>query len=200
MAVIGLCTAMAEAKDEYAFLKPEAIRAAYEDVSQSWQPAPPLLAKAFVAAEDKIFFERSASLSSLTRSVGFWYPAGRSDPSLPLSIAVGQALSHDEILDWFLHEIFLGQSCFGIDGASMAYFGKAAKALSLQEAALLAALPKAPSSFHPVRNAARALERRNWVLKTMVEQGLVNATEAEAAIASPLDVLIPLGSCTSVEK
>ena len=195
-----LSTTVAAAQDDSAFLKSEEIRAAYNEASQHWLPSPTLLANAFVSAEDKNFFQRSASRSTLTRTIGNWYPDGQFVDSTPLTIALAQALDHDEILDWILHKVFLGQSCFGVDGASGAYFGKAAADLSLAEAAYLAILPKGPSLFHPVRNHERALERRNWVLKSMSEQGFASAAEAEAAISAPLGVLIPLASCPDAQK
>lgn len=183
------------AQDDLAFLKAEAIRAAYERDRKTWDPAPEIVISAFVAAEDKKFFTRSPSRSTLTQSLSFWYGDVAGGGSLALSFALGQALTHEEIADWFVHRIFLGQSCFGVDGAAFAYFDKEVESLSLAEIAFLAALPKAPAAFHPIKNQQRAVERRNFVLKTMAEEGLIGPVDADEAVAAPLVVRNPLGTC-----
>ena len=68
-------------------------------------------------------------------------------------------------MELYLNEIYLGDGSYGIASASLNYFNKSLDDLSIDEMALLAALPKAPSSYNPYKNPIRALKRRNWVLK-----------------------------------
>ncbi len=103
-----------------------------------------------------------------------------------LSIRIEQALSKDQILELYLNEIFLGQNAYGVAAAAQRYFGKTLEDLSLGEAAYLAALPKAPSALHPVRERARAEARRNYVLREMFENGYITRAERRAAQAEPL--------------
>lgn len=201
---LGVCSvagwiATAEgAQEEFAFLKPEAIRAAYTVARAGWGDAPDLVQRAFVAAEDRDFFDSSPSRSSLTASVGHWYPERGGQMRLAVAMAVGQALDHADILDWYVHSIFLGQGCFGVDAAAVAYFGKRPADLALQEVAYLAALPVGPARFHPVREEVRAVERRNHVLSAMVQTGDIGPLQAQVSQAEPLGVLDPLGTCDDV--
>ncbi|PZU84424.1 MAG: penicillin-binding protein [Chelatococcus sp.] len=101
--------------------------------------------------------------------------------------------SKDKILELYLNEIYLGapapgQGSYGIAAAALNYFGKSVHELNLQEAAYLAALPKAPSDLHPFRNRERAIERRNYVIDRMVENGFVKREAGEAAKKQPLGV------------
>ncbi|NIR43270.1 MAG: penicillin-binding protein, partial [Gemmatimonadetes bacterium] len=91
----------------------------------------------------------------------------------------------DEILEAYLNQINFGHGWYGIETASQNYFGKSASELNLAEAALLAALPKAPTRFSPLMNPENALRRRNLVLELMAEQGYIPRTQAEAAKAYP---------------
>lgn len=107
-----------------------------------------------------------------------------------LSVRIEQALSKDQILELYLNEIFLGQNAYGVAAAAQRYFGRTLEDLSLAEVAYLAALPKAPSDLHPVRQRARATERRNYVLRQMYENGAITRAEMEGAIAEPLATLL----------
>jgi penicillin-binding protein 1A len=107
-----------------------------------------------------------------------------------LAMRIEQAYSKDKILELYLNEIFLGLGSYGIGAASLAYFDKSIHELTLAEAAYLAALPKGPNNYHPFRFPERALERRNWVIDRMVENGYVTVEEAEAAKAEPLGVQV----------
>lgn len=93
-----------------------------------------------------------------------------------------------EILEAYLNEINFGHGWYGIETASRNYFGKAAREVNLPEAALLAALPKAPTKFSPFANPENALQRRNLVLNLMAEQGVIPREAAEAAKGYPLPV------------
>jgi penicillin-binding protein 1A len=110
-----------------------------------------------------------------------------------VALRIEAAYSKDKILELYLNEIYLGavtpgRLSHGIAAASLDYFDKAIHELQLHEAAYLAALPKAPSELHPFRNRERALERRNYVLDRMADNGHVTREEAEAAKKRPLGV------------
>jgi penicillin-binding protein 1A len=105
-----------------------------------------------------------------------------------LALRIEQAFSKDKILELYLNEIPLGLSSYGIAEASLSYFNKAVNELSLPEAAYLAALPKGPSNYDPFRYPDRAIDRRNWVIDRMVDNGYVSPADAEAAKKAPLGV------------
>jgi penicillin-binding protein 1A len=105
-----------------------------------------------------------------------------------LSFRIEQAYSKDRILELYLNEIFFGLGAYGIAGAALTYFDKSVNELTVAEAAYLAALPKGPSNYHPFRYEERAIERRNWVIDQMVENGYVTKEEGDKAKASPLGV------------
>ena len=105
-----------------------------------------------------------------------------------LSFRIEQAYSKDRILELYLNEIFFGSGAYGIAGAALTYFGKSVNELNIQEAAYLAALPKAPSNYHPFDDTQAALIRRNWIIDRMVENGYVAAEEAVVAKEKPLGV------------
>jgi penicillin-binding protein 1A len=105
-----------------------------------------------------------------------------------LAMKIERTYSKDKILELYLNEIYLGLGAYGIAAASLVYFDKSANELSISEAAYLAALPKAPNNYHPFRQRERALERRNWVIDQMVADGFIKAAEGEAAKRAPLGV------------
>lgn len=105
-----------------------------------------------------------------------------------LSLRIEQAYSKDKILELYLNEIYLGLGSYGVAAASLAYFDKSVNELEIQEAAYLAALPKAPENYNPYRSADRAMERRNWVIDQMQANGYVTAAEGDEARAKPLGV------------
>ncbi|HEX8265081.1 MAG TPA: PBP1A family penicillin-binding protein [Pyrinomonadaceae bacterium] len=91
-----------------------------------------------------------------------------------------------QILEMYYNNFFLGAGAYGFEAASRTYFGKPAKDLSIEEAALLAAIPKSPTTYSPTINPAKALERRNLVISEMAEQGSISKSEADAAKAKPI--------------
>jgi penicillin-binding protein 1A len=105
-----------------------------------------------------------------------------------LSFRIEQAYSKDRILELYLNEIFFGLNSYGIAGAALTYFNKSVNELTIAETAYLAALPKAPNNYHPFRHTERAVERRNWVIDRMVENGYVRADDGADAKAQPLGV------------
>jgi len=95
-------------------------------------------------------------------------------------------LSKDRILEIYMNEIFLGNRSYGVASAALNYFNKSLDELTIAEAAYLAALPKAPNNYNPVKDHDAALARRNWVITRMAEDGRISQQEAEAATKDPL--------------
>jgi len=105
-----------------------------------------------------------------------------------LAHRIEQAFNKDQILELYLNEIFLGLNSYGVAAASLNYFGKSLNDLSLEEIAYLAALPKGPNNYHPFKQTKRAVERRNWVLSEMYDNGYITKAERDAAQGQPLEV------------
>lgn len=103
-----------------------------------------------------------------------------------LAFRIERALDKDRILELYLNEIYLGFKSYGVAAAAMNYFNKSLDELDLAEAAFLAALPKAPNNYNPLRHEEAAVERRNWVISRMVEDGAVTQADAQAAQAQPI--------------
>ncbi|HEY2226318.1 MAG TPA: transglycosylase domain-containing protein, partial [Xanthobacteraceae bacterium] len=164
--------------------------------------------KAFVAAEDKRFYEHAgidergllrAVLNDMGKSghpqgastitqqvvknllVGDEVSYERKMREIVLTAQVERTLGKDEILALYLNTIYLGRSSWGVEMAARSYFGKSARDLTLSEAALLAGLPKGPGYFSPDRYPDRMRERRAYVLGRMKEDGAITAAEAAAA-------------------
>jgi penicillin-binding protein 1A len=173
---------------------------------------PDLVKQAFISAEDKNFYShrgydplsmlaaardalrggRLRGASTITQQVmkNFLLSSDRSAErkikELILAARLEETLSKDRILELYLNEIFLGQNSFGVAAAAQTYFNKTLTELAPHEAAFLAAMPQAPSNFHPVRNADRLLERRNYVLREMYQNGYIDRATFEAERAMPL--------------
>jgi penicillin-binding protein 1A len=105
-----------------------------------------------------------------------------------LAFRISQTLSKDKVLELYLNQIYLGSGAYGVAAAAQAYFNKSIDELALEEAALLATLPKAPSKLDPRKNLVRAKERRDWVIDRMVAEGFV--TSAEAREASEREIVL----------
>jgi len=110
-----------------------------------------------------------------------------------LAIRIERAYSKDKILELYLNEIYLGIGAYGVAAASLAYFNKELKDLTVEEVAYLAALPKAPNNYHPFRQKEKATERRNWIIGQMAENDYITGEEAAAAKGKPLEVNIRQG-------
>ncbi len=93
-----------------------------------------------------------------------------------LAFRIERALTKERILELYLNQIYLGEGSYGIASASLRYFDKSINELNYSEAALLAALPKAPSRYNPYKNLALAKYRRNLVLKNLYENGYIDQT------------------------
>jgi penicillin-binding protein 1A len=106
---------------------------------------------------------------------------GRKLKEAILASQLEQTLSKERILELYLNEIWLGYRSYGVGAAAYNYFGKSVSDLTLAQSAYLAALPKGPDNYHPIRRKAAAIARRNWVIDQMAELGWVTRAEAEAA-------------------
>jgi len=176
---------------------------------------PPLLVKAFVAAEDSRFFQHQgvdpvgilrAALknleagtikqggSTITQQVtrSFLLTPERSYirkiKEIILSYRIEKAFSKDEILFLYLNQIYLGHGAYGVQAAAENYFGKPVKELSLAECAVLAGLPQAPTRYSPFRHPEQARARQVYVLNRMVEEGYISRAQANEALALKLDI------------
>jgi len=103
-----------------------------------------------------------------------------------LALKIEQQLTKDIILELYLNKIYLGNRAYGVAAASRVYYGKQMKDLNLAQVAMIAGLPKAPSSYNPIINPERALTRRDYVLKRMVDLGFVSESDARWAKAQPV--------------
>ena len=181
------------------------------------QAVPKRVMDAFIAAEDKNFWEhggidltgilravvtnlenwgkrRPQGASTITQQVAKNFLVG-SETSIDrkikealLAMRIERAYTKHKILELYLNEIYLGLGAYGIAAASLIYFDKSVHELTIEEVAYLAALPKAPTNLHPYRQRDRAVERRNWVIDRMAENGYITAAEGEKAKRTQLNV------------
>ncbi len=177
---------------------------------------PPKVTQAFIAAEDQNFYthigidfkgliravlvnvknvitnRRPVGASTITQQVAKNFLLSgevrmeRKIKEAILSYRIEQAFTKDEILELYLNEIYLGQNSYGVAAAALNYFGKSLEELELEEIAYLAALPKAPSNYHPTRKYGAAVGRRDWVLGRMEIEGYISDEEKQNATAKPL--------------
>ena len=175
---------------------------------------PNLIKHAFISAEDKNFYnhpgydlrgilsalvdavqsrgKRIRGASTITQQVmkNFLLDgsrrAERKVKEIILATRIEGSLSKEQILELYLNEIFLGQNSYGVTAASQTYFNKTLGELAPNEAAFLAALPKAPSDYHPVREKKRLLERRNYVLKEMFQNDYLSKEVYEYELTQPI--------------
>jgi penicillin-binding protein 1A len=182
------------------------------------QAVPKLVINAFLAAEDKNFYEHGGiDFSGMARAAVLYAqnigsnrrPQGASTITQQvaknflltnevsftrkikealLAMRIERAYSKDKILELYLNEIYLGLGAYGVAAASLVYFDKSVNELTIAEAAYLAALPKAPAALHPVRNRDRAIERRNYVIDRLLENGWIKQADAEKARKDQLAV------------
>ncbi|MDX6019443.1 peptidoglycan glycosyltransferase/peptidoglycan DD-transpeptidase MrcA [Scandinavium sp. V105_16] len=175
---------------------------------------PPELTKAFIATEDSRFYEhhgidpvgifRAASValfsgratqgaSTITQQLArnfFLSPEKtltRKIKEVFLAIRIEQMLSKDEILELYLNKIYLGYRAYGVGSAAQVYFGKSIDQLTLSEMAVIAGLPKAPSTFNPLYSMDRATARRNVVLSRMLSENYITKAQYDEAIREPIN-------------
>lgn len=187
----------------------------------SIEAIPKRVVKAFLAAEDKNFYNhpgidfvslasavviniknygtgrRPIGASTITQQVAKNFlltnevSIDRKAKEAILSFRMERALNKDRILELYLNEIYLGFGSYGVAAAALNYFNKPLADLTVAEAAYLAALPKAPNNYHPIRRHDAAVGRRNWVIGQMVENGFITPAEAEGAKREALTVSVP---------
>ena len=107
-----------------------------------------------------------------------------------LAIQIERRFTKPQIFTMYANQIYLGHGVYGFEAGAQHYFSKRAKELTLEEAALLAALPKAPNGYSPITNPEKALRRRNLVLDNLVEDGKITAAEAARAKERPLQLAV----------
>ncbi len=105
-----------------------------------------------------------------------------------LAFRIERELDKDRILELYLNQIYLGFGSYGVAAAALNYFNKSMVDLTLGEIAMLAALPKAPNNYHPVRHPEAARDRRDWVISQMLKKGFITAEEARSGRAEPIAV------------
>jgi len=105
-----------------------------------------------------------------------------------LAFRIERAYSKERIMELYLNQIYLGQGAYGVAAASLEYFDKAVKDLNYQEAALLAALPKAPSKYDPFKSKKLAKNRRNLVLKNIFENNYISEDEYKKLIKKNIEL------------
>ena len=176
---------------------------------------PKNLVNAFLAAEDDQFFQHGGvNLTAIMRATFANIRAGRkvqggstitqqvaktlllsSEKTFTrklkdifLAIEMEKNLSKEEILFLYLNQIYFGHGAYGIEQAAQTYFQKPAKKLAVEEMAILAGLPQAPSRYSPVSNPKRSKERQVYVLRRMADVGFISKEEAETAIKKPVRV------------
>ena len=175
---------------------------------------PDMVKQAFISAEDKNFYKhegvditaviraavsnlknpgsRPKGASTITQQVAKNFlltnevSYERKVKEAILAYRMERAMSKERLLELYLNEIYLGARSYGVAAAALQYFNKGLDELSIAEAAYLAALPKAPNNYHPVRNHDAAIERRDSIIMLMLENGYIARAQADLAIASPL--------------
>jgi len=147
------------------------------------------------ALKDNIFGERRGASTITQQLVGNMHPTiiDRTDRSLGRKLSEQAAAremekhyNKDQILEAYLNQIAFGHGWYGVESAARHYFGKSAAKLSLAEAASLAAMPKGPALYDPLKYPDRVLKRRNVVLSLMADQGFITQAQAAAAKAARL--------------
>jgi len=179
---------------------------------------PPQLVQAFMAAEDRNFFKHggvdtmgltramaknvlnaargrrleggSTITQQVAKNVLLTNEAtfGRKLKEAILAGRLEKSLTKEQIMELYLNEIWLGYRSYGVGAAAYNYFGKSISDLSLAECAYLASLPKGPQNYHPIRQKAAAMGRRNWVIGQMADLGWVTRADAAKAVATDLKV------------
>ena len=177
---------------------------------------PPLVINSFLAAEDKNFYDhigidftgiiralkrninnisgRPEGASTITQQVAKNFFLSREISykrkikEILLALRIEQTLTKNKILELYLNEIYLGYRSYGVAAASLNYFNKTLNELTIAEAAYLAALPKAPNNYHPIKNKKAAVKRRNWVIKRLRDEKIINKDQAINAKNSELQI------------
>jgi len=182
-------------------------------VVATYDDFPPVLRDALVSIEDKDFYKHSGinfwriigaayrdvesggkvqGASTLTMQLArnlFLSPDRsfhRKVQETMLAIQIERRFTKPQIFTLYANQIFLGHGVYGFEAASEFYFSRRAKALTLEEAALLAGLPKGPTVYSPINHPDRAQKRRNLVINALLEDGKITAAQADVARSAPL--------------
>jgi penicillin-binding protein 1A len=115
---------------------------------------------------------------------------GRKFQEVMLSLQIERRFTKQQILTMYCNQIYLGHGVYGFEAASKFYFNKRARDLTLDEAAILAGLPKSPGGYSPITNPDKAQQRRNLVINSMLEDGKITAAEANKGKAAPVKVTL----------
>lgn len=177
------------------------------------EQTPQLFVKAVLAAEDAGFYSHNGvSIKGLMRAVSQLLQTGsiqsggstltmqvarnfflsreqrfvRKFNEILLSLQIEQELSKDDILELYINKIFLGNRAYGFQAAAHVYYGRDINELTLAQWAMMAGLPKAPSTYNPIANPTRALLRRNWILKRMLDLGYIEQDDYKNSITAPV--------------
>src|SRR6185369_14282520 len=105
-----------------------------------------------------------------------------------LALQIERYYTKNQIMELYANHIFVGANSYGVEAGAETYFGKQAKDLTIEEAALLAAIPKAPGEYSPTANIAKAKERRDLVLQLMANNGFASQSEVDAAKTRPIQL------------
>jgi penicillin-binding protein 1A len=184
------------------------------------QAVPKLVINAFIAAEDKNFYQhpgvdiygigragmlyvqnygsgrRPQGASTITQQVAKNFlltnevSFQRKIKEALLALRIERTYSKQKILELYLNEIYLGFGAYGVAAASLLYFDKSVHELTIAEAAYLAALPKGPNNYNPFRRHDDAVARRNYVLDRMAEDGYITIAQADKSKKDPLTVTV----------
>ncbi|UYO40296.1 penicillin-binding protein [Rhodopseudomonas palustris] len=200
-----------------------AVRGEQAGTNVALKELPPYLPKAFIAIEDRRFYQhfgvdplgiaRAAVTNVLHRGVSQGGSTltqqlaknlfltqdrtlTRKLQEVELALWLERKHSKAEILELYLNRVYFGSGAYGVEAAAQKYFGKSAKDVTLVEAAMLAGLVKSPSRLAPNRNPEGAEKRAQIVLAAMAEAGFVTDKQAQAAIANPVYTVKPTGAGT----
>lgn len=182
---------------------------------------PPYLPKAFVAIEDRRFYEHfgidpiglgRALVNNLRRSGGVQggstltqqlaknlfltqeRTAARKIQEAILALWLERTYSKDQILELYLNRVYFGSGAYGVEAAAQRYFNKSARSVTIAEAAMLAGLVQAPSRLAPNRNPEAAEKRAQLVIAAMADQGLISQTAAKTALVAPAEAAERIGA------
>ena len=177
---------------------------------------PKSLIEAFIAAEDKNFYNHPgidimsiirAAINNVGNALRHRHMEGgstltqqvvknfllTSERSLPrkikeaiLSYMISKAMTKEQVLELYLNQMYLGKGAYGVAAAATTYFNKSVDELNVAESAFLASLPKAPSTINPDRHYERSVARRNYVISQMEEEGYITKEVAENARKEPI--------------
>lgn len=182
---------------------------------------PPYLPKAFVAIEDRRFYEHfgidpiglgRALVNNLRRSGGVQggstltqqlaknlfltqeRTAARKIQEAILALWLERTYSKDQILELYLNRVYFGSGAYGVEAAAQRYFNKSARSVTIAEAAMLAGLVQAPSRLAPNRNPEAAEKRAQLVIAAMADQGLISQNAAKTALVAPAEAAERIGA------